>query len=91
MSKTYYKKGDWNAICDICGNKFKASKLKKQWDGLMVCPQDFSPRHPQEFLRGKKDDQSVEWTRSEAADVEVDDSGFLALDSVPTGTFDNDL
>ena len=91
MSKTYYKKGDWNAICDICGFKFKASKLKKQWDGLMVCPQDFSPRHPQEFLRGKKDDQSVEWTRSEAADVEVDDSGFLALDSVPTGTFDNDL
>lgn len=87
----YYKKGDHAAICDLCGWKMKASVMKRQWDNLRVCPDCFSPRHPQEFLRGKKDDQSVEWTRSEPADVEVDDSGFLALDSVPTGTFDNDL
>ena len=30
-------RGDWNAICDRCGFKFKASELKKTWDNLYVC------------------------------------------------------
>jgi len=62
---TYYKKGDWNAICDRCGGVFKASELKKEWDGLMVCKRDWEPRHPQERVKAKKDDQSVPWSRPE--------------------------
>lgn len=90
--QVYYKKGSHAAICDRCGFKRKSDDLRKEWTGLMVCKDTcWEARHPQDFLRGKKDDSSVEWTRSEPADVEVDDSGFLALDPVPTGTFDNDL
>lgn len=59
----FYKDGDWNAICDQCGVKEKASKLKLQWDGLQTCPKCFDKRHPQDFVRGVKDEQQVPFTR----------------------------
>lgn len=68
MSKNYYKAGDYNAICDVCGFKFKASSLRKRWDGFMVCHKDFEIRHPQDFVRGIKDTQSLPWTRPESPD-----------------------
>lgn len=58
-----YSSGDWNAICDSCGKKLKASELTKRWDGLMVCKDDYEPRHQQDFLRARKDKISVPWTR----------------------------
>jgi len=33
----YYEHGTRNAICDGCGFKFKLNRLKKQWNGFMVC------------------------------------------------------
>jgi len=59
--------GDWNAICDICGLKLKASQLRKDWRGLMVCKEDYEQRHPQDFLRVRADDPSVPWTRPQGA------------------------
>jgi hypothetical protein len=66
--------GDWNAICDLCGFKFKASELKKRWDGMMVCSEDFEQRHPQDFLKARRDKQAVPWTRPEGQDnfIQVD-------------------
>lgn len=61
--KTHWKKGDWNAICDVCGQQFKASELQKRWDGLMTCKEDWEVRHPLDFIRVKPDRQSVPWTR----------------------------
>ena len=66
-----WDRGDWEAICDSCGRKFKASKLKQRWDGLMVCQQDWEPRQPQDFVRGVSDPQLVPWVRDEATDVFV--------------------
>jgi hypothetical protein len=63
--KTYYKAGSYNTVCDVCGFRFKADKLRKRWDGLMTCSKDWEPRHPQDFLRGVPDKQSVPWTRPE--------------------------
>lgn len=91
MPKTTFKKSDWLAICDRCGFKFHASQLKKTWDGFYVCKTDWEPRQPQDFLKGVKDDPSVAWTRPEQPDVEVDSSGWAAIDSVPDGTFDGSL
>lgn len=48
-----YKPGDYNAICDGCGFKFKASMLKKRWDGYMVCEKDWEPRHPQDLVEAR--------------------------------------
>ena len=49
----YFKPGDRNAICDGCGFKFKASQLRKRWDGYMVCEDDWEPRHPQDLVEAR--------------------------------------
>lgn len=59
----YFKKGDWNAICDVCGFKFKASQLRKRWDGFMVCSVDYEERHPQDLLRIPRSERPLPWAR----------------------------
>jgi len=61
-----YRPGDHNVICDRCGCKFHASQTSKTWDGLIVCSEDFETRHPQDFVRGRKDDQTIPDGRPEA-------------------------
>jgi len=55
--------GDWNVLCDSCGRKFKASQIKKRWDGLMVCSEDYELRHEQDFLRVQKEKIAVPFSR----------------------------
>lgn len=68
-SQPYYKSGDNNAICDVCGRKFKASALRKRWDGVMACGEDWEPRHSQDFVRAVKDTQVPAFTRPEGEDT----------------------
>ena len=65
----YLALNDYNAICDRCGKKFKASELRKDWQGLYVCERDWEPRHPQDFVRGVQDVQTVPWSRPPPAAV----------------------
>ena len=60
-----YDRGDWAVLCDACGRKMRASDLRQRWDGLKVCPQDWEPRQPQDFVRGVADYQAPPWTRPE--------------------------
>ena len=62
----YYKQGDNNAICDRCGRPFKASQLRKTWDGLWVCERDWEPRHPQDYVKAIKEDPTVEVHRPDS-------------------------
>ena len=57
--KTRYVPGTYSAICDQCGFKFKASDLRVRWDGAFVCSKDWEPRHPQDYVRGRVDNQRV--------------------------------
>ena len=57
--KNWLKLGDYNCICDSCGRKFKASTMRKRWDGLFVCEDDFEIKHPQLTLRVHSDKQMV--------------------------------
>ena len=50
-----FKPGNHWVVCDKCGFDYPASEMKKQWDGLVVCQQDYEPRHPQDFVRGVED------------------------------------
>ena len=61
--------GQWNAICDRCGQKYKASQLRKDWQGLMVCHDDWEPRNEQDFLRVRSETGAPEWVRPEPEDV----------------------
>lgn len=44
--------GDFNAHCAECGAKFKGGQLVRNWKGFWVCPRDWEPRHPQDYVKG---------------------------------------
>ena len=77
MSSNYYKKGDWNAVCAICGFKYKASQLIKNWKGLYVCREDWEPRHQQDYLKARKEDNTLPFTRPENTLLYVDHICYL--------------
>jgi len=60
-----------NAICDICGFKFKNFQLKKRWDGYMVCKNDYEMRHPMDFYTTRNDAHLLPWTRSDSDGIDV--------------------
>lgn len=51
--------GTYSAICDECGFKFKATDLRMRWDNMFVCSKCWEPRHPQDFVRSRVDNQRV--------------------------------
>lgn len=61
--KNWLELGNWNALCDSCGRKFKALDLRKRWDGLIVCEEDWEQRHPQDLLRVQREQISVPFAR----------------------------
>lgn len=69
MKKSWWKEGDYKAICDGCGFEFKASELKERYDGMMVCSQDWEPRHPLERSFAIRNPATLPWTRPEAPDT----------------------
>ena len=83
-----YDKGNWIAMCDVCGRKYKASALTKRWDGLMCCQEDWEIRQPQDFVRGVLDTQIAPWLRSEPSDsfIAVTQALLSQLFSTSTAT-----
>lgn len=61
----FFKSGNWNFFCDLCGRKQKSARAMFTWNGLYVCKHHKEIRNPQDFLRGVKDDQTVPWSRPE--------------------------
>jgi len=59
----YLQLGDWNTVCYECGKKFKASMLKKHWQGYWVCPTCWEPRHPQDFVKAVQDVVTPPWVQ----------------------------
>lgn len=67
----YLALGNWNALCDVCGRKYKASELKRRWDGLMTCSEDYETRHPSDFIKVPTEKITVPWSRPEPTDTFV--------------------
>lgn len=59
----YLALGDWNTICFRCGSKFKASVMRKNWQGYWTCTRCWEPRHPQDFATGIKEITTPPWTQ----------------------------
>jgi hypothetical protein len=81
----YYKHGDRNAICDMCGGKYKLSTLRKRWDGLLVCSKDWEPEHPQNRIRLRPEHARIVEGRPEPADkflesLMLQEGGYLLLE-----------
>jgi len=43
--------------------------MKKTWQGLWVCYKDWEPQHPQDFVRGRKEQFAVPVARPDTTDV----------------------
>lgn len=54
-----FRSGDWLFCCLRCGFTKYASEIRQEWTGLRVCSTCWDPRHPQDLVRGKADDQTV--------------------------------
>lgn len=50
-----YKPGRHRVICDLSGLEFYSDEMRLRWDGLLVHKSHWEPRHPQDFLRARKD------------------------------------
>ena len=87
-----FKQGDHLANCDRCGFTFKASQLRKEWTGLFVCKDDWEPRHPQDFVRGVKDDPTPPWTRPQSSsDTSINDIEGNPITNINTVTVRGDI
>lgn len=69
----YFAPGEWNVECERCDKKIKASDAYHEWNGLVVCRQCYDPRQPQDFVRGRRDRQSVPDPRPDPDPVFVND------------------
>lgn len=78
----YFKPGDWNARCSMCGKKFKASELVKNWQGQWRCKTCNEPRHPQDFVRATKDTQTVDFVQ-DPPDIHIQVCTFNGLSAFP--------
>ena len=68
-----WEAGNHWVYCDRCSSAVRAKDAKKTWDNLIVCPDDWEPRHPQDFVRGRADDMAAkEPGRSEPVDRFID-------------------
>lgn len=74
----YFRSGDYNAVCDLCGGKFKASKMRKTWDGYYVCQKDWYPRNPLDFQPKVKDGSTPSWTRPYGTDLNTSGTELTA-------------
>lgn len=60
----YLELGTWNTRCSMCGRKFKAYALTKNWQGMWRCDMCQEPRQPQDFVRGIPDVQTPPWVQN---------------------------
>ena len=63
--------GDFLRICDRSGRVCLASDTRQEWTGLWVHKDLWEERQPQDFVRGKADNQTVPFGRPPIAQVEL--------------------
>lgn len=78
----YLALGDYNATCSMCGRKRKASTMVKNWQGMFRCPEHNEPRHPQDFVRGVQDIQTVPWSQPQL-DTDIMVCTFNGISAIP--------
>lgn len=64
---SYFKSGSWNVICELCGRQFKSDEVRKRWDGLWVCQNDYEARHVLDFIRTPAETGTVPYVSPEPA------------------------
>lgn len=64
-----YRRGGFWRIDDRTGFRVRADRTVKEWDNQIVAREDAEARHPQDFVRSRRDNMAVPDPRPEPADV----------------------
>lgn len=64
-----FRKGQHLVICDRTGFQAHSGDVRKEWNHSVVRREDYEARHPQDFVRGVRDNQSVGNPRPGATDI----------------------
>lgn len=72
-------------ICERSGFKIPYRKMRKQWDGLIVGPEDYDSKHPQLELPYIRPDNQV--LRNARPDTDDDGGVTTQLADLIPGTF----
>jgi hypothetical protein len=78
-----YLPGDHWKICDQCGFKKRKSQTRKMWNGLIVCRDTcFETRHPQDFVKARKDKQIVKDARPRQTEKFISTANPITADDL---------
>jgi len=70
-------------ICDITGFRYRLRDMKKTWDGLLVGPDQWSPKHPQIDRRSAPTDPQA--LRNARPDTAEDNNVFTVYSNMGSG------
>lgn len=83
----YYKHGDQNAYCDVCGFKFKLSDMLDRWDGMKVDQACWEPRHPRDLPPPQRAEAPPQQGTGDEDTTNQLSVTYATSPSVPSGTF----
>lgn len=86
-TKLHYKPGSFYRICDRTGFAVRAEHTQKQWNNIIVRDRSFENRQPQDFVRGRRDDQTVPQPRPRQIPVYLGVQTALSANATSTGAF----
>lgn len=80
MAERTYRPGSHLVTCDRTGFTVYAEDTVREWTGLRVRRQSYERRHPQDFVKGRKDRQAVPDARPRPEDHFLDTNEVSADD-----------
>jgi hypothetical protein len=83
-----YIAGQHWVVCHRCGFDYYVRDIKVEWTGAFVCEGCWEPRHPQDYVRGKRDKMRVSGAVNPASDY--DTTAAAGSTTVPSGTFNDE-
>jgi hypothetical protein len=75
----YANDGTYLVCCPVCGFNKYSDEMRRRWDGVMVCSEDWEPRHPIEFFRAKEEKNDLPFTLPEGTSAETDTSAWVGI------------
>lgn len=86
-TKLHFKPGSFYRIDDRSGFAVRAEHTRKQWNNIIVRLESYEDRQPQDFVRGRRDDQTVPQPRPRQTNVFLGVQTTLAANVPPQGPF----
>lgn len=83
----YYRPGDWNIICSVCGTKLKFGNAIQHWSGTWRCSKCWEPRQPQDFVTALDTKEMAIPVVQKDTEIDVVAPTFPASGAIVSNTF----